>query len=237
MASPITVSYNLSGVENLQLSADTIAKIFQGQITKWNDPAIKADNPGVTLPSTAITIARRSDSSGTTANFSLFLQDAAPSVWKLGSSSTINWPANSRGGNGNGGVAQIVKSTPGAVGYVDLADAKAAGLTYASVKNKVGTYVAPSTTSASAAAAGATVAPDLTFAAVWSGDATAYPITYQSWDLVYQKQPNANTTKMLKAYIGYLLGAGQQLLPTLGYAPLPANIDQQAKAQLSKIGS
>jgi phosphate transport system substrate-binding protein len=158
-------------------------------------------------------------------------------VWKLGSSSTINWPANSRGGNGNGGVAQIVKSTPGAIGYVDLADAKAAGLTYASVKNKAGTYIAPSTTAASAAAAGATVAPDLTFAAVWSGDATAYPITYQSWVLVYQKQSSANTAKMLKAYIGYLLGDGQKLLPPLNYAPLPANLDQQAKAQLSKIGS
>ena len=237
LVGPITVSYNLSGVSKLQLSPPVIANIFQGKIKKWNDPAIKADNPGVTLPSTAITIARRSDSSGTTANFSLFLQDAAPSVWKLGSSSTINWPANSRGGNGNGGVAQIVKSTPGAIGYVDLADAKAAGLTYASVKNKAGTYVAPSTTSASAAAAGATVAPDLTFAAVWSGDATAYPITYQSWVLVYQKQSSANTAKMLKAYIGYLLGDGQKLLPPLNYAPLPANLDQQAKAQLSKIGS
>jgi len=237
LVGPITVSYNLSGVSKLQLSPPVIADIFQGKITKWNDSAIKADNPGVTLPSTAITIARRSDSSGTTANFSLFLQDAAPSVWKLGSSSTINWPADSRGGNGNGGVAQIVKSTPGAIGYVDLADAKAAGLTYASVKNKAGTYVAPSTTAASAAAAGATVAPDLTFAAVWSGDATAYPITYQSWVLVYQKQPSANTAKMLKAYIGYLLGDGQKLLPPLNYAPLPANLDQQAKAQLSKIGS
>ena len=134
-------------------------------------------------------------------------------------------------------MAQIVKSTPGAIGYVDYADAKASGLSFASVQNKAGKYVAPSTSAASAAAAGAKVAPDLTFAAVWSGDATAYPITYQSWDLVYQKQPNANTAKMLKAYIGYLLGAGQQLLPSLGYAPLPSNIDQKAKAQLSKIGS
>jgi phosphate transport system substrate-binding protein len=238
LVGPITVSYNLSGLSKpLQLSPPVIADIFQAKITKWNDPAIKADNPGVTLPSTAITIARRSDSSGTTANFSLFLQDAAPSVWKLGSSSTINWPASSRGGNGNGGVAQIVKTTPGAVGYVDLADAKASGLTYASVKNKAGDYIVPSTTAASAAAAGATVAPDLTFAAVWSGDATAYPITYQSWVLVYQKQSSANTAKMLQAYIGYLLGSGQKLLPQLNYAPLPANIDQKAKAQLSKIGS
>ena len=234
---PITVSYNLSGVSSLKLSAEVIANIFQGTIKTWNDPAIKAINPGVTLPSTAITIARRSDSSGTTANFSLFLMDAAPSVWKLGSSSTINWPATSRGGNGNGGVAQIIKSTPGAIGYVDYSDAKASGLTFASVLNKSGKYVAPSTTAASAAAAGATVAPDLTFHAVWSGDATSYPITYQSWVLVYEKQSSATTAKMLQAYIGYLLGAGQKLLPSLSYAPLPSSIDQQAVAQLSKIGS
>jgi phosphate transport system substrate-binding protein len=233
---PITVSYNLPGLSKpLQLSAPVIADIFQGKVTKWNNSAITADNPGVTLPSTAITIARRSDSSGTTENFSLFLQDAAPSVWKLGSSSTINWPATSRGGNGNSGVAQIVKSTPGAIGYVDYADAKASGLTYASVKNKAGTYIAPSPSSASAAAAGATVAPNLTFAAVWAPGATAYPITYQSWDLVYQAQSSTNTAKMLQAYIGYLLGPGQKLLSGLGYAALPASLDQMATAQLSKI--
>jgi phosphate transport system substrate-binding protein len=234
---PITVSYNLSGVTKpLQLTPTVIANIFQGKIKKWNDPAIASLNSGVKLPSTAITIARRSDSSGTTANFSLFLEDSTK-AWKLGSSSTINWPASSRGGDGNGGVAQIVKSTPGAVGYVDYADAKASGLSFASIQNASGKYIAPSTTAASAAAAGAKVASNLTFAAVWSGDATAYPITYQSWDLVFAKQKNANDVKMLKAYLGYLLGDGQKLLPSLSYAPLPANLDQMAKAQLSKITS
>ena len=233
---PITVSYNLSGVSSLKLTPTVIADIFQAKITKWNDPAIKSINPGVSLPSTPISLAVRSDSSGTTANFSLFLMDAVPSVWKLGSSSTISWPSTAHAGNGNGGVAQIVKSTPGSIGYVDLADAKAAGLTYASVQNKAGNYVVPSTTSATAAASGVTVAPDLTFHAVWSPVANAYPITYQSWVLVYQKQPSSSDTKLLQAYIGYLLGDGQKLLEPLGYAPLPSNIDQQAKAQLSKIG-
>src|SRR6516225_8118612 len=112
---PITVSYNLSGVSNLKLDAPVIADIFQGNIKKWNDPKIKALNSGVSLPSTPIVIARRADSSGTTANFSQFLVDAAPN-WKLGTSSTISWPATSQGGSGNGGVAQIIKSTPGAIG-------------------------------------------------------------------------------------------------------------------------
>jgi phosphate transport system substrate-binding protein len=234
---PITVSYNLPGIKTLKLDAPTIADIFQAKITKWNDPKITALNPGVKLPSTAITIAHRSDSSGTTQNFSLFLDEGAPGVWKLGSSSTISWPANSRGGDGNGGVAQIIKSTPGAVGYVDFADAKASGLTWASIKNKDGDYVEPSTDSATAAASHATVKPDLTFSAVWAPGAKSYPITAQSWVLVYQKQSNSTITKNLKAYIGYLVGDGQKLLPELGYAPLPSSIDQQAKAQLSQIGS
>jgi phosphate transport system substrate-binding protein len=234
---PITLSYNLSGVSSLKLDAPVVADIFQAKIKKWNDPAIAALNPGVKLPSTPIVIARRSDSSGTTANFSQFLVEGAPGVWKLGSSSTIAWPANSRGGNGNGGVAQIVKTTPGAIGYVDYSDAKASGLVFASVKNKDGDYVAPSISSATTAADNATVAPNLTFSAIWTPGAGSYPITYQSWDLVYKAQSSSNTAKMLKAYIGYLLGDGQKLLPSLNYAPLPASIDQKATAQLSMIGS
>jgi phosphate transport system substrate-binding protein len=235
---PVTVSYNLSGLSKpLRLSAPVIAGIFQAKIKTWNNSQIAADNPGVTLPSTAITIARRSDSSGTTQNFSQFLVDASGDGWTLGTSSTINWPAASRGGNGNGGVASIIKSTPGAIGYVDYSDAKASGLTFASIKNKAGDYVAPSVSSASAAATQATVKPNLTFSAIWAPGASSYPITAQSWVLVYQTQPNTNDTKMLQAWVGYLVGAGQQLLPQLGFAPLPASIDQQAKAQLSKIGS
>jgi phosphate transport system substrate-binding protein len=221
----------------LKLDGPTIAGIFQAKITKWNDSAIAALNPGVKLPSTSITIARRSDSSGTTQNFSEFLVEGAPGVWKLGSDSTINWPADSRGGNGNGGVAQIVKSTTGAVGYVDYADAKAAGLTFASVKNKAGNYIAPSVPSATEAANNVTVKPNLTFSAIWASGSGSYPVTYQSWVLVYQKQSSSSTTKNLKDYLGYLVGDGQKLLPELGYAPLPSSMDQKAKAQLSQISS
>jgi phosphate transport system substrate-binding protein len=234
---PITMAYNLSGVTNLKLNATVIADIFQGKITTWNNSAIKAINPGVSLPSTPITIAVRSDSSGTTENFTLFLKDAVPSVWTLGSASTIKWPATARAGSGNPGVAQIVKTTPGAIGYVDYADAKASGLSFASVENSTGAYIAPSPSSASAAAAGITPKANLTFAAAWAPGAGSYPITYQSWDLVYAKQPNANDAALLKAYIGYLLGPGQSLLGGLGYAPLPSGLDSMAKAQLSQITS
>ena len=234
---PITVSYNLSGVSNLKLDATVLANIFQGKITKWNDPAIAALNSGVSLPSSPITIAVRSDSSGTTQNFSLYLEKAAGSAWTLGSSSTIKWPPTARAGMGNGGVAQIIKSTPGAIGYVDYADAKAASLSFASIKNSSGNYIAPSPESASAAGSAITVSANLTFHAVDSPAPQAYPITYQSWVLVIQAQSNSNNAAMLKAYIGYLLGDGQQLLTGLGYAPLPSNILTQAQAQVSKIGT
>ena len=235
---PITLSYNLPGLSKpLQLSPTVIADIFQAKITTWNNSAIAAINPGVTLPSTAITLAVRSDSSGTTQNFTLFLKDAVPSVWALGSSSTIKWPATARAGSGNPGVASIVKSTPGAIGYVDYADAKASGLTFASVENQSGAYIAPSPASASAAAAGITPASNLTFAAAWAPGASSYPITYQSWDLVYATQPNANDAALLKAWIGYLISptGGQSLLAGLGYASLPTSLDTMAQAQLSMI--
>jgi phosphate transport system substrate-binding protein len=233
---PISLAYNLPGVSNLKLNATVIAQIFQGEIKTWNNSAIAALNPGVTLPSTAITTAVRSDSSGTTQNFTLYLQNAAPSVWKLGSSSTIKWPSTARAGAQNGGVASIVKSTAGAIGYVDYTDAISSGLKSASVLNKAGDYVAPTPAGASADAADATIASNLTFAAAdASSAATAYPVTYQSWDLAYAQQPNANDAALLKAYLGYLLGAGQQLLSSLYYAPLPSSLDQKAVAQLSQI--
>ena len=140
----------------------------------------------MSLPSTPVTIAHRSDSSGTTANFTQFLTEAGGSAWTLGAGSVVNWPGASRGGNGNSGVAQIIKSTPGAVGYVDYADAKASSLVFAYFKNKDGQYVAPSVDAASAAASKATIKPDLTFSAIWAPGADSYPITAQSWVLVYQ---------------------------------------------------
>jgi phosphate transport system substrate-binding protein len=234
---PIAIAYNLSGVTGLKLDSTTLAKIFQGQIKTWDDPAIKALNPGLNLPSTAITLAVRSDSSGTTANFSQYLVDAAGSAWTLGTGSTITWPSTARAGDGGSGLAAIVKSTPGAIGYVDFSTATASGLSAASIKNSAGDYVAPSSVSAAAAATHVTPAANLTFLTVDEPGATSYPITYQSWDLVYSVQPNANDVALLKAYLGYLLGPGQQLLTPLNLAPLPSAIDSAAVAQLSQITS
>jgi phosphate transport system substrate-binding protein len=232
---PIALAYNLSGVTGLKLDATVLAGIFQGTIKTWNDPAIKALNPSASLPSTSITPVVRSDSSGTTANFSQYLVDAAGSAWKLGTASTLTFPSSAHAANGGSGVAQAIKATSGSIGYVDYSTATASGLSSASVKNKAGSYVAPSPTSAAAAASQVTPKADLTFSTADEPGAGSYPVTYQSWDLVYAEQPSANDAALLKAYLGYLLGAGQQLLTPLNLAPLPSAIDQAAVAQLSKI--
>jgi phosphate transport system substrate-binding protein len=230
----ITVSYNLEGVEKLQLSADTIAKIFQREIKKWNDPAIAADNPGVTLPDKDIVVAHRSDGSGTTQQFTLYLTKASP-AWKLKSGSTVEWSADTQAGNGNSGVAQIVKSTAGAIGYVDLPDAKASGLKYAAVKNQAGKYVEPTAQSAQEAGAGIEVKDDLTFESVNAkGDAT-YPITAPSWCMAYVKPADKAKGAAVKSYFKYLVTDAQALLPEIDYAPLPKALQDKAIAQVEKI--
>lgn len=237
---PITVSYNLDGVENLQLSAETVAKIFQRDIKKWDDAAIAADNPGVKLPATDIVVAHRSDGSGTTDNFTKYLDQTVGAagggtVWKLKSGSTVEWAADTQAGQGNAGVAQIVKGTAGAVGYVDLSDAKASGLRFAAIKNQAGKFVAPTAEASSSAADGIEIKDNLLFSALNAKGDTAYPITYQSWIIVYAKQTDAAKGAALKAYLKYLLTDGQALLPELDFAPLPKSLQEKALAQLDKI--
>jgi phosphate transport system substrate-binding protein len=236
VVAPITVSYNLSGVKKLQLSASTIAKIFQLTITKWNDPAIAADNPKATLPSTTITVARRSDSSGTTNNFTTFLTKAAPSDWKLGANSTINWPSGTQGGNGNAGVASIVKSTDGAIGYVDFSDAKATGLTFASVKNQSLKFVTPSVKTAALAASGTAIPENLLYDPIYAPGPAAYPITSPTWVLVYKTQTDAAKGAAIKAFLTYILTKGQKLASTVNFAPLPAGLAKLALADVKQIG-
>jgi phosphate transport system substrate-binding protein len=233
---PITVSYNLSGVKRLNLSGPTLSKIFQRQITTWNDPAIAKENPKAKLPSTAITVARRADSSGTTQNFTTFLTKADPSGWKLGASSTISWPSDTQGATGNSGVAQIVSSTDGAIGYVDYSDAKAAGLVYAAIKNQLGKYIAPTLKGASEAAATVAINADLTYDPIYATGATSYPITSPTWILAYQVQKDADKGAALKAFLTYILTKGQALAPTVDYAPLPPGLAKQALAAVKAIG-
>ncbi|HET7489899.1 MAG TPA: phosphate ABC transporter substrate-binding protein PstS [Acidimicrobiales bacterium] len=234
-AAPITVSYNLSGVDKLKLDAPTIAKIFQRQIKTWNDPAIAALNPGAKLPSTAITVAHRADGSGTTDQFTKYLAAAAPDAWTLGSGSTVNWPADTQAGNGNTGVAQIVKGTAGAVGYVDLSDARAAQLQMADLKNKAGKFVAPDVEAATAALENVTLNPDLSYSALDASGDTAYPITAGTWVLLYKNQVDKAKGEALKAFLTYVLTDGQKSARDIDYAALPDSMTKQALAQLNNI--
>jgi phosphate transport system substrate-binding protein len=236
VAAPITVSYNLSSVKGtVTLSSDTIAKIFSRQIKTWDDPAIKADNPKATLPSTAITVVHRSDSSGTTQNFTQYLMTASPAAWTLGSGSTVPWPADTQAGNGNAGVANIVKSTDGAVGYVDFSDARAAGLVFASVKNAAGKFIAPSVAATTAALQGVKLAADGTYNPLNSPNAKAYPIASPTWMLVYQTQTDPAKGAALKAFLTFILTDGQKFASTVDYAPLPPAFVKATQARVNAI--
>lgn len=237
VAAPITVSYNLKGVAKLQLSAPVLAKIMQAEITTWNDAAIAADNPGVTLPGTAITVVHRSDGSGTTNNFTSYLVAAAGADWKLDKGNTVNWPASTIGAEKNAGVADKIKSTDGAVGYVDYSDAKATGLTFAAIKNADGKYVAASLDAATAALKGVTIKDDGTYNPLNASGADTYPIVAPTYILVYAKISDANKAAQVKGLLNYILGPGQDQAAGLDFAKLPANVLDKAKSQVEKISA
>ena len=241
-AAPITLAYQLQGVDKLQLSADTIAKIFQAEITKWNDPAIAADNPGVTLPDTTIVAVHRQEASGTTSNFTGFLNKAAPTVWTKGKSDTIDWPASTVPGSGNQGIAQLVgngsgalKGQNGAIGYVDFADAKASNLKVASIKNAAGKYVAPTLAGVSAALEQTTPNADLTFDPLNAAGADTYPIATPTWILVYKNQTDKAKGEALKGFLNFILTDGQSLNEETNYAKLPDSYREKAIAQLDQL--
>jgi phosphate transport system substrate-binding protein len=235
----VTVSYHVKGVASgLNLDGETIGKIYLGQITTWNDPAIKKLNPKATLPDEAIAVVHRSDSSGTTAVFSDFLTKTSPS-WasKLGAGSfgkTIAWPVGI-GGKGNDGVAALVSQTEGAIGYPELQYAISSHLTYANVKNKKGTFVTPCVATTSAAAVKTSFPPDLRTSLTWRGADLAYPITGTTFALVYQKQTDAGKAKALVNFLSWALTTGQNFPATVNYAPMGKILQQKALSQLNKI--
>jgi len=235
VAAPITVSYNVAGLKDLQLSPDTIAKMFQGEITSWDDAAIKADNPGATLPAQKVVVVHRSDGSGTTSNFTKFLVAASPAAWKLGSGDTVNWPASTQGAEKNSGVAALIGQTAGAVGYVDLADSVKAKLSIALIKNANGEFIAPSAAGVQAALAAAEIKPDLTYNPLNAAGEGAYPITAPTWILVYETQTDAAKATSLRTYLQYMLTTGQKQAGSLGYASLPTDLATKAYDQVEKI--
>jgi len=236
----VTVSYNLSGVRSgLRLDGPTIANIFLGRVAKWNDASIAALNPGVTLPSTTITVCHRSDASGTTANFTKFLAGQSP-AWARGpgTDKSVQWPTGT-GARGNDGVAGCVKQTSGAVGYVEQAYALQSNFTTAAVKNRAGAYVEPSLAATSAAGEGAKPPANLEFSTIDAPGARSYPITAVTFQIVFQDVCKAGrsqgTAASLKSWLTYILGPGQSVAPQLQYAPLPASIQRMAQARVDAL--
>jgi phosphate transport system substrate-binding protein len=234
---PITVSYNLSGVEDLQLSPETLANIFDRDITKWNDPAIAEDNPDADLPDSDITVVHRSDGSGTTSRFTEYLETAAPDDWTLGHGDTVEWASDTQAGEKNTGVAQLISSTDGSIGYVDLSDADASGLVYASVKNSDGEFVQPTVEGAAAALEGTDVPEDLSIDPINAEGAEAYPITAPTFILVRTTYDDAGTAALVKSYAQYLVTEGQSQLEDLGYATLPDSISGPTLDALDQLGT
>jgi phosphate transport system substrate-binding protein len=244
-AGAITVSYNLPGVKSgMKLTGPLVAEIFSGKITSWNDPAIKALNPGLSLPSTHITVVHRSDSSGTTAGFTTYLSDVDPAWAKsIGSGKDVKWPVGT-GAAKNSGVAAAVKQTTGAVGYVEQAYALENGFTYASIKNSAGTFISPTIQNTSDAFLGVKVPSDLGISTVNSPNPSAYPIVSQTFIDAYRDPCkdgglNQSTAKGLFKFLTYAIGSGQKTLGSGGndlpYAPVPSALAAKDSAQLKTM--
>jgi phosphate transport system substrate-binding protein len=234
----VAVAYNLQGVSKpLQLDGDTVAKIFLGDITTWNDPAIAAQNQGVSLPSTPISVVHRSDESGTTFVFTSWLASQSPD-WstKVGADKAVQWPIGT-GGDGNDGVAAGMTQTDGAIGYLSFDFAVTSNLGVAAIKRADGTYVAPSVDSISKAGGilKFPITPDTNI--LNSTASGAYPIASTTYLLIYKDQTDTTKGQALVDFVYWALTKGQDEATKLNYSPLPTTIQQEALKQLDQITS
>ncbi|MFA5161304.1 MAG: phosphate ABC transporter substrate-binding protein PstS [Elusimicrobiales bacterium] len=226
--------FNVAGVDSLNLSPETLAKVFLGEITRWNDPAIAKDNPSAALPGEAITVVHRSDGSGTSFCFTDYLSKVSRD-WekKAGKGASVNWPAGI-GGKGNEGVSGLVKQTPGSIGYVELIYAEQNKLAHAAVKNAAGKFVKASVEAVTAAAAGVKMPSDFRVSIVNAKGEKAYPIATFTWLLVHQKN-TGGAGAILKDFLLWMLDEGQKSAPALGYAPLPKQVAEKARKLASTV--
>jgi len=238
---PIAIGYNLSGVSNLVLDAPTLAKIFNSQITAWNDPAIKALNPGANLPSTKIQAVHRQDESGTTDNLTKYLKGAAPAAWPYEHAKA--WMG--KGGQAaakSAGVAGLVKQTDGAIGYFELSYATANNINTVKINTGAPAPVEATTANASAGIAAAKVvgtgsdlALDLS-GAYTTKAANAYPIVLVTYEIACDKGNKAGTLPLTKSFLSYIASqSGQSQLSAAGYAPLPAEIATKVQATVAAL--
>jgi phosphate transport system substrate-binding protein len=221
-----SLAYNLPGVGNgqLKLTPKTIAGIFLGTIKTWNDPALAADNSGVTLPNQAIQVVHRSDGSGTTYIFTDYLSTVSAD-WKskVGKSKSVSWPVG-QGAKGNEAVATTIKQTPGAIGYVELAYVIQTNMTQASLQNHDGNFVIPSPDGATAAASQYLAINPTQFSIVDAPGKNSAPISGYSWLMLYKDQADKTKGTALVDFLDWLVTEGQQYAANVHYAKLPANI-------------
>lgn len=233
----VVLAYNLRGVSGLRLSPEAAAGIYLGEITTWNDPRIASLNPALELPADAIVVTYRSDGSGTTAVFTDYLARVSP-AWRerVGVGKSVRFPTG-LGAKGNEGVAGQVKTTPGAVGYVELAYATQTGLSHAAIRNRAGKFVGASIEGITAAAASMVgdMPEELRLSIVDPPGDQAYPISAFSYVLVYREQPDAALGRALARFLAWATRDGQRLGPALDYAPLPAEVVLKVEAKIGNL--
>jgi phosphate transport system substrate-binding protein len=237
VAGGVAIIYNLPGNPKLKLDGDTLANIYLGNIVKWNDPKIAAQNQDVHLPDTAIVPVHRADGSGTSFIFTDYLSSVNP-AWAdtVGKGSSVKWPAGiGLAAKGSEGVAGQVKQLPGGIGYAELAYADQNKMPYADMKNSSGNFISPAPDSVSAALATAKIPDDFRFSMVNAPGDKAYPIAGASWVLVYQKPKNAVNGAKLTAFLKWAVTEGQKISPSLDYAPLPEEVQQRELKMLDTI--
>jgi phosphate transport system substrate-binding protein len=230
--------YNIPGVTTqLKFTGALLADIFLGKVTKWNDPAVTKVNPGVNLPGTDITVAHRSDGSGTTYIFMDYLAKVSPE-WKqkVGVATAVNWPTGV-GGKGNEGVSGLVSQTPGSIGYVELIYALQNKVSYGSVQNMAGEFVTASVEAVSLAAAEAAKSMPAVFRVSITNapGKGVYPISSFTWLLLYENPKDKAQAKAMVDFVKWALSDGQKFAADLGYAPLPEAVIKLEMAALTKI--
>jgi phosphate transport system substrate-binding protein len=225
----------LPGVDGIKLTPETLAGIFLGKISKWNDAALVKDNADIKLPDTAIAVAHRSDGSGTTSVFTDYLTKVSGD-WKAGpgAGKSVKCPTG-LGGKGNEGVSGIIKQTEGTIGYVELAYATQNNLQQASLKNRSGAFVKCSSDSVSAAGAGVDLPEDFRVSITDADGATAYPISSYTYILVYKDQSDQAKGDALLKFLWWAVHDGQQMAPGLDYAPLPDAVVKKVEARLKAL--
>lgn len=235
----VVIAYNLPGVDSLRMTPQLLEGIFLGKITKWNDQALQAVNPGVKLPDLGITVVYRSDGSGTTNIFSDYMTRTGKE-WaeKVGTGKSLNWPVGI-GAKGNPGVAGTISQSAGTIGYIGSEYAFAQKINYAKLQNSSGRFISPDVKTVSAAAR-VLIPADTRVMVTNSQDPEAYPISGFTWIILYKEQSYNNRTvdqaKTVVNFLEWLIGQdGQSIAESVNYAPLPAQVSETAKNILKSI--